>query len=82
VVEEPGVVERRGVPRLGAVLVAQDAREDQVGEDRLLLLPPRLPVVPGEAVPVLALALLGLVSAGFYVIRWVNRSRKRKSTKS
>ena len=32
----------------------EDAGEDQVGEDRLLLLPPRLAVVPGEAVDRLA----------------------------
>ena len=54
VVEEPGVVERGRVPRLEPVLVvAEDPGEDQVGEDRLLLLPPRLAVVPGEAVPLL-----------------------------
>ena len=50
VIEEEGVVERG---RLAAVpqylVVAERAVQDQVGENRLLLLPPRLAVVPDEA---------------------------------
>ena len=33
------------------MLAAEHAAQDQVGEDGLLLLPPGLAVVPGEAVP-------------------------------
>ena len=50
-VEEEGVVERRrlaGEPQV--VARRADAVQDQVGEDGLFLLPPRLAVVPREAV--------------------------------
>ena len=55
-VEEEGVVERRPASRgeLQVFRLRVSAVQDQVGQDRLLLLPPGLAVVPGEAVPVLA----------------------------
>jgi hypothetical protein len=55
VVEEEGVVEgHRLAGQLQVLLAAHDAVQDQVGEDALLLLPPRLAVVEGEAVQRLA----------------------------
>lgn len=54
VVEEEGVVEGLRLPGLAPVRVPADgAVEDEVGEDRLFLLPPGLAVVPGEAVRLL-----------------------------
>ncbi len=55
VIQEEGVVEGLGLAGLAQELrVAGDPVQDQVGEDRLLLLPPGLAIVPGEPVEVLA----------------------------
>jgi hypothetical protein len=49
VVEEERVVEGGGLPGLALVLAAAErAEQDQVGQDRLFLLPPGLAVVPGR----------------------------------